>query len=487
MKKIILVLVIFCFPVILFAQNKQDTTKAFKKRVLEYAEIDMLTSYYTQDGDNASVTGGIGTEKLDDFASNIYIAIPLNDDDVLTVDATVSAYSSASSSNLNPFSGASSGDDDDDDDDDGGNNYGNTPVTGTPWVESSGASKSDVWVSGNIGYSHSSDDRNSIYSANINFANEYDYSSFGVGVGLTKLFNQKNTIVNFGLNTYFDAWRPEYPTEIKTYIQENGNLNADFFNGVPILDDNGNSIDKNGTNTWKPIKNYLIKDKGRNTYTFTLSLSQILSKNTQISLFSDITYQSGWLANPLQRVYFADIDNFYIGNASSIPNYTDPSNKDVFQLADDIERLPDNRLKIPVGVRLNHYINEFLVIKTYYRYYYDDWGITSNTFNIELPIKIGYKFTIYPNYRFYNQTASDYFAPFDQHLSTSEFYTSDYDLSKFHSNQFGIGLKYTDILSKGHIWKFGLKNITLDYNYYYRNTGFEAHIVSLGAKFILDK
>ena len=267
---------------------------------------------------------------------------------------------------------------------------------------------------------------------------------------------------------------------------QNGNLNSDFFNGVPILDAYGNPIDKNGTYVWKPLNNYLINDKGRNTYSFSLGFSQILSKRMQFSIFSDITYQTGWLSNPMQRVYFADKDNFYIGNASSIPNYTSPSNQDVFQLADDIERLPDNRLKIPIGLRLNYYVNEFLVIKSYYRYYFDDWGVNSNTFNIELPIKIGDKFTLYPNYRFYNQTAANYFAPFDELLSTSAFYTSDFDLSKFNANQFGLGLKYTDILTKGHIWKFRLKNITLNYNYYERSTGLKAHIVSLGTKIIFD-
>ena len=471
------------FPVLLFAQNdtiSNSSANVFKKRVLENAEIDILTSFYTQDGKNAAVTGGIGTERLDDVASNINIAIPLNDDDILNVDATVSAYSSASSSNLNPFSGASSGDDNN-------NNGASTLTTGTPWAASSGASKNDVWVSGNVGYSHSSDDRSSIYIANIDFAHEFDYISFGVGFGLTKLFNQKNTELSIGANMYFDAWRPEYPTEIKTYIHENGDLNGDFFNGVPILDANGNAIDKNGTYVWKPLHDYLINDKGRNTYSFSLAFSQILSKKMQFSIFSDITYQAGWLSNPMQRVYFADKDNFYIGNASSIPNYTDSSNQDVFQLADDIERLPDNRLKIPIGLRANYYVNEFLVVKTYYRYYFDDWGINSTTFNIELPIKIGYKYTLYPNYRFYNQTASNYFAPFDELLSTSAFYTSDFDLSKFNANQFGLGLKYTDILTEGHIWKFGLKSVSLNYSYYQRNIGFKAHIVSLGAKINLDQ
>ncbi len=485
MKYSILFLLVI-HTVFTFAQQAKDSINTYKKRVLENTEVDLLVSYYVQDGYNAAVTGGIGTEELTDIAGDINISIPLNADAIFTINATVSAYTSASSSNSNPFSGASSGGDDDDDRGVNDKREGSV-ITGTPWAASFGASFKDTWFSGVVGYSHTSDDRNKTYSANLSFANEYDYTSFGGGVGYTRLFNQKNTELGLSANMYLDTWSPIYPTEIDTYIENNGNLNTDFFRGVPILDHNGNAIDKDAVTAWKPINNTLIEDKGRNTYSFSLSFSQILSKKMQVSFFSDLVMQQGWLSNPMQRVYFADRENFYIGTASDIPNYTNSSNTGVFQLADDIERLPDTRLKFPIGMRLNYYINEFLVLKTYYRYYFDDWGINSHTMNIEMPIKIGDKFTIYPSYRFYNQTAADYFAPFDQNLSTQNYYTSDFDLSKFSSNQYGFGIKYTDIFTKNHIWKLGLKDVSLNYAYYKRDTGLNANIISFGAKFVFDK
>ena len=75
---------------------QQDSTKVYKKRVLESTEVDFLTSYYTQDGINASVTGGIGNEHLTDFTPTIIVSIPLNADDVITIDAGISTYTSAS-------------------------------------------------------------------------------------------------------------------------------------------------------------------------------------------------------------------------------------------------------------------------------------------------------------------------------------------------------------------------------------------------------
>ena len=46
------------------AVSAQDDNAAgeYKKRVLEHTEIDILLNYYEQDGENAAVTGGRGTE-----------------------------------------------------------------------------------------------------------------------------------------------------------------------------------------------------------------------------------------------------------------------------------------------------------------------------------------------------------------------------------------------------------------------------------------
>jgi hypothetical protein len=465
-------------------QELQDTIpdNTYKTRVLESAEIDLLTSFYRQDGSHASVTGGIGNEKLIDIATNIDINIPLNDDDILTIDATVSAYSSASSSNLNPFSGASkSGDEDDDNKDNDSATFHN----GSPWVAASGASKADVWVSPKISYSHASDDRNTTYTANLSFAHEFDYISFGTGAGITKQFYEKNTTLGLNANVFFDSWKPQYPIELISYIR-NGNLDDDSFHNIPIYDASGVATDKYGANTWKPFQNNLISDKNRNTYSVSISFSQIINKNAQFSLFSDVVYQKGWLANPMQRVYFSDKENYFMGNPNHISNYANDQNTEVFQLADDIERLPETRLKIPIGIRYHHYINEYVVFKTYYRYYYDDWGISSHTANIEIPIKVTEKYTLYPSYRLYYQTASTYFAPFDKHVSTEEFYTSDYDLATFKATQYGLGVKYTDVFSEKRLWVIGLKNISFNYNFYQRTTDLGAHFISLGAKFVVD-
>jgi hypothetical protein len=196
-----------------------------------------------------------------------------------------------------------------------------------------------------------------------------------------------------------------------------------------------------------------------------------LSKKVQGSIFMDVVSQSGLLSTPFQRVYFGDRSNFFI---------------EEFQLADDIERLPETRLKIPIGGRLNYYIDDRFVLRTYYRFYNDDWGITSHTANIEIPIKLNDRFTLYPSYRYYTQTGADYFYAKDAALSTFDFYTSDYDLSPYNAHQYGMGIRYKDIFTSAKIFTFGLKTLDLRLNRYDRSDGLNAFIVSAGTTFVAD-
>jgi len=434
-KKLILlfILAIFCFS-LMFAQ---DSTATYKKRVLESTEVDVLASYYSQDGNNAAVTGGLGTEELTDAAPTIVVSIPMNADDILTIDGGISAYTSASSSNVDPF------------------DNDNTPAD--PFIASSGASSSDLWGNLTGTYSHSSDDRNTIWTGNLSVSSEYDYFSIGFGGSFTKLFNKKNTEISLNGNIYLDTWKIIYPYELRPFTEGRQGANDTLFSAYPIT----------GNENYNPQFKEL-NEKGRNSYSLGLNLSQIFTNRLQGSLAIDVVLQKGLLSTPFQRVYFGDVENTFIQN---------------FQLADDIERLPSSRFKTALGGRLNYYINEIFVLRSYYRYYTDDWGIQSHTTSIEVPVKVSEKFTLYPTYRYYNQTSADYFSPYEEHSSEEDFYTSDYDLSEYNANQYGFGVNYTDIFTKFHIGSFGLKSIDLKYNHYERNTGLNANIIAGGFNF----
>ena len=99
--------------------------------------------------------------------------MPINENDVLTVDVGLSAYTSASSSNVSPLDG-----------------YNENL---SPFDASSGQSRKDVLTYINPSYQHSSSDRNTLWSVNAYLSKEYDYTSVGFGGSYSKSFNENNT------------------------------------------------------------------------------------------------------------------------------------------------------------------------------------------------------------------------------------------------------------------------------------------------------
>src|SRR5258708_1548440 len=55
------------------AQTTASDSVEYKSRKLRIDEINLVSSYYSQNGNNAAVTGGIGSEKLNDIANVIDI------------------------------------------------------------------------------------------------------------------------------------------------------------------------------------------------------------------------------------------------------------------------------------------------------------------------------------------------------------------------------------------------------------------------------
>ena len=507
MRKIRITLSVLWAFVGLIAWGQQSTTQptpTYQKKVLEGIEIETLFSYYAQEGTHGAVGGGLGTEQLTDVTPTVVVNVPLNFNTVLTVETGLSAYSSASSSNINPFystQGATKEgnkyDDDYDDKPSGtGRGWGSgigaisaastgvvngvsTPV-GTPWYASSGASRSDVLGYVSAAVAQSSEDRNQIVSANLYVSTEYDYTSLGVGLGLVKLFNEKNTELGIKGKAYFDKWMPIYPTELHEYGKYGNNfLNNGYFSGVPVWDINGI-----GTSGYKPTAFTEWSNANRNSYTMTLEFSQILSAKTQFSMSVDVVGQQGLLSTPYHRIYFADKPQYFIGDHTYINNYEQTSNYGVFRLADDVERLPNSRLKIPVGGRFHWYLNDLATLRTFYRYYFDNWGVDSQTASVELPLKLSSNWVFTPIFRWYEQSQADYFAPYGVHLSTERYYTSDYDLSGFTSKQIGFGLGYKDIFGQVDVLGFGLKTVDFRFQHYYRSDGLEAVIYGFGIKFV---
>ena len=292
----------------------------------------------------------------------------------------------------------------------------------------SSASAEDLRSHVQIGMTHYNVKKSSSFSYNASFSIESDYTSLGFGGNYNKGFKNYSTWLNIALQVYIDDTRW-------------GRLSSDKILKLLYPVELRNK-------EWET--RYI-----RQTYGLSINLSRLINKRLNATVFFDPTYQNGLLATTFHRIYFSDITEHVI------------------------EKLPYSRLKLPLGFRTNYYVNSRFIIKGFYRFYADTWKIFANTFEIETPIKLTKFVSIYPFYRFHTQTAAEWFRPYKQHLSSQEFYTSDYDLSKFTSHKYGLGLHLYP--AKG-LWvghkNGGLTGLQARMGWFNRSNGLNAFFVS---------
>jgi hypothetical protein len=380
------------------AQNAADSS-GFKSRKLKIEEINLVSSYYTQDGNNAAVTGGIGSEKLTDIANVFDITLTKYDSKLrkhsFIGELGIDHYTSASSDRVDLKANSS-------------------------------ASHADTRIYPAISWTMENEQKGTTFGLGVSSSTEFDYQSFGANISFAKKTKDKNGEFAAKFQAYLDNLKLIAPVELRPGYIANGREDKDYASA------------------------------SRNTFAGSLSYSQVVNERLQVMFLADAVQQQGYLSLPFHRVYFAD------GTVHQ-------------------ENLPDNRFKIPLGFRANYFLGDKFIVKAYYRYYTDDWGIKSNTADIEIPVKITPFFSISPFYRYYDQTAAKYFSPYGVHTAQNQYYTSNYDLSKFNSNFFGAGFRFAP--PKGVFNKQHFNMIEIRYGHYTRTTGLNSDIISLNLKF----
>ncbi len=383
-----------------FAQTTPKDSTAYKTRKLTFEEANLVSSYYKQSGDNSAVTGGVGSEKLSDFSSSIDVKFTKwgKKDIKHTFDLEVGIdhYTSASSDNVNPQT-----------------------ITG--------ASYADTRIYPSLNWAVENTKKGRTFGAGLSLSTEFDYQSIGANILFAQKTKDRSGEFTVKAQVYLDQLKYILPAELRP-------------GGGP-----GNNEEED---------NY--PSKSRNSYSGTLSYSQIINQRLQIMFIADLVYQQGYLGLPFHRVYFND---------NSLRN----------------ENLPDTRMKIPLGFRANYFLGDKVILRSFYRYYHDDWGLSAHTAQLETSVKVSPFVAFTPFYRYYTQTAVDYFDPIYTHKTTDPYYTSNYDLSEFSSNFYGAGIKITP--TKGVFGVQRLNALELRYGHYSRTTGMNSDIISLHLKF----
>ena len=395
----------------------QDSLSLKNDSVRKPIEIDILSSYYGQDGNHSPVTGGLGTEQLTDLTNGVSVYFP-GEKKSVNMNLGADHITSASTDNID--------------------------------FELSSDSKRDMRVHGGVGVTYKLNEQQE-WDYGAGFSSEYDVKSLYVEGGGMWRSENKNRMISAHSKIFIDRWSLYRPVELSNNLD---------------IDENEIEVDPSG-------------HSNRYSFNNSFSYSQVITKRMQVMFAADFISQNGQLSTPFHRVFFNDgvdvsgMSTLEILQSNKLRRY---------------ESLPNNRTKVPVSARLHYYLMDGVVLKGFYRKYWDNFGVTSNTYALEVPISLSNSFTAYPFVRYHNQEASKYFAPFGEHEVTSEFYTSDFDLSQFSSTHYGFGLKYEPLFGVGRSsdserGKWYCKSIFMRTARYSRTDGLNAAIVSMGASF----
>lgn len=377
-----------------FSQSDTDSAQ-YKSRKLTLEEANLISSYYHQDGNNAAVTGGIGSEKLTDFSNSFELRLSKLDKKdrkhTFDIELGIDHYSSASSDKIDPKTVSS-------------------------------ASSADTRLYPSLNWSVENK-KGTTLGAGLSLSSEFDYKSIGINAMVAQKTRDKSGEFSLKLQAYLDQLKLILPVELRT-----------------------------GSNP-EDEKDY--PTASRNSFSASLAYSQIINQQLQVAFLTDVVYQHGYLGLPFHRIYFNDG-------------------------SEGVENLPANRFKIPVGLRASYFAGDHLVLRGYYRYYHDSWGLNAHTASIEASVKLTPFFSVTPFYRYYTQNGVTYFAPFQAHDPGQEYYTSNYDLSAFHSHFFGAGFRVIPPRGVFGISHFNMLEVR--YGHYEKSNSMQANIVSLNIR-----
>jgi Protein of unknown function (DUF3570) len=231
----------------------------------------------------------------------------------------------------------------------------------------------------------------------ISHSKENDYLSRGYALSDTLELNQKNTTISYGAN---------YLDDVVT---------------VPIL----GKRDKHG-------------------YDLFSGISQIIDKNTVVSANLTLGYNDGYLNDPYKVVQRTDSTQVPDGSGGTI---------DIPVVNLYRENRPDSRFRQVLQFEGKHYFTApDGALDAVVRFSHDDYGVLSETLQLEWRQNVRDHLQIVPFFRYFHQSAANFFAQTIDNLpigtpssdpdGSGPNYSADYRLSSFDATSGGVRLRY---------------------------------------------
>jgi hypothetical protein len=180
-----------------------------------------------------------------------------------------------------------------------------------------------------------------------------------------------------------------------------------------------------------------VEEDDKQSSSLFVSVSQIINQVSSFQSALSFTEQSGFLSDPYKLRDLRPDDKTQIAWSNSYRRF---------------------------------FVSANAALHVNYRYYHDDFGISSHTSDLSWHQNLGRTFQIVPTLRYYNQSAAEFFTNVDDFLNPiSEYQSSDYRLSAFGAVSGGFS-----VIADMNSWK-----VTLTAERYLANDKYSAYDVSL--------
>ncbi len=252
-----------------------------------------------------------------------------------------------------------------------------------------------------------------------------------------------NTTINFG---FTNSEESDYSAETYSF-----NISHNAFGDLTTVsvgysrgDDEVRQNKYSGSGDSKQLLGSIYQGKvDRSRYR--LGLSQILTKNSIVSLAYEAITDEGFLRNPYRNAYAWDPpESVDLG----VPPKAFP------------EKYPNTRTSQAFGIKAKYFLPWRAALLGEFRTYADTWDIQASMFDIGFtqPIKKSWIFDFH--YRSYSQTAASFYA--NAFVGEQLYMARDKELSTYSTTTLGTSVSY-EFLSKGW-WKIDKGSLNLSYD-----------------------
>lgn len=230
-----------------------------------------------------------------------------------------------------------------------------------------------------------------LYSGGANVSKEYDYLALSINSALARDFNNRNTTASVGFSYGYDTIDPE--------------------GGIPVP---GASVDA--------ADNRLTASDTKQTLDLLFGLTQVINRQTLMQFNYSLSDVRGYQTDPFKILSVVDSNGW--------------ANDYVY------ESRPERRRKQSLFWRTKYNLQPSgQVFDVSYRYFWDDWGMTSHTIDSKWRMPLANNHFIEPHIRYYNQQAVDFYRIYlDEGQPIPAYITADYRLGELQA--YTIGLKY---------------------------------------------